>query len=169
VPVALRYEHYFSLNLAFLRELLRGGRLAELECLNDGDREIAFADRLGQLGEDSRIRLYAEGLDANIFPFCRFGYSQDRTQDSSSLQLRNQLTDNLSIHRVGDRIQIRKGADLGVLVDCDHLIGPQRLSLPLLSFAYSGYYTCTTLGGDIHCSPPNASERSRYQDSLAAV
>ena len=169
MAVALRYEHYFSLNMAFLSELLRSSRLAELECLNDGDTESAFADRLGQSGEHSRVRLYAEGLDANVFSFCRFGFSQDRTQDSSALQLRKQLTDDLTIDRVGDCIQIRKGADLGVRVDCDDLIGPERLSLPLLPFAYSGYYTCAALGGDIHCSPPNASERSRYQDSLAAV
>src|SRR5271156_563997 len=167
--MALRYEHYFSLDLAFLRELLRGARLAELECLRDGNMEIALADRLGQSGEHSRIRLHADGLDADIFSFCRFGLSQDRSQDSASLQLRNQLPDHLSIHGVCDCIQIRKGADLGVRVDCDDLIGPQRLSLRLLPFAYAGYYTCTTLGGDIHRSPPNSSERSRYQDSLAAV
>ena len=42
VAVALRSEHYFSLNLAFLRELLRSGRLVELESPNDGDTEIAW-------------------------------------------------------------------------------------------------------------------------------
>jgi hypothetical protein len=87
VSVALRYEHYFSLNLAFLGELLRVGRLAELECLNDGDTKIAFADRLGQPGEHGRVRLDAKGLDSNIYSFCRFGFPQDRPQDSSWLQL----------------------------------------------------------------------------------
>src|ERR1700691_5703619 len=110
-------RHNFSINVAFLRELLRGGCLAELECLNDGDTEAAFVDRLGQSCEHRWIRLYAEGLDANIFSFCRFGFSHDRTQDSSSLQLRDQLPDDLSVHRVGDCIQIREGADLGVRVD----------------------------------------------------
>src|SRR5580704_9861348 len=101
------YEHYLPLNLSFLSEPLCVGRLAELECLNDGDTEIAFADRLGQSGEHSRIRLYAEGLDANIFSFCRSGFSQNRTQDPPWLQLRNQLPNDLSIHGVGDCIQIR--------------------------------------------------------------
>ena len=169
VAVALRYEHYFPLNMAFLRELLRGRRLAELECPDDGDTEIAYADCLGQSCEHSRIWLYAEGLDANILSFCCFGFSQDRAQDSSALQLRNQLTDDLTIDRVGDCIQIRKGADLGVRVDCDDSLGPQRLSLYLLPFAYSCYYTCTALDGDMHRSPPNPSERSGYQDSLAAA
>ena len=169
MSVALRYKHYFSLNLAFLGELLRGGRLAELECLNHGDTEITVADRLGQSGKHSRVGLDAKGLDANIYSFCRFGLPQDRTQDSSWLQLRNQLPDDLSIDRVGDCVQIRKGVDLGVRIDCDDLIRPQRLSLPPLPLAYSDYYTCTALGGDIHRSPPNASERPRYQDSLAAL
>src|ERR1700728_77219 len=164
-----RDQHHFAVDVAGLCQLLGSGGLAQPEFPGDRNRELATSDRLSHTGGPHRIGLDHERLDANVLSLRGPGLSEHRAEHAAALELREQCSDDLAIHSVGNRIELGERANFDIRIERDDLRGPQRLSLLLLARAHAEDDVRPALQGDIYRRAPYPSERSCHQHGIAAL